>query len=67
MTTSKLSVKGMHCKSCKMLVEEALSDIGATNVSISIDEKKQIGTVSFSHSDPSKAKEAIRKEGYEVA
>jgi copper chaperone CopZ len=40
-----LKVKGMHCKSCKMLVEETLLDIGVKDISISIDEKKQLGTV----------------------
>ena len=50
-----------------MLVEEALQDIGATDIVVSVDEKKQIGTVSFNHSNLLKAKEAIRKEGYEVS
>lgn len=67
MSKITLKVKKMHCKSCKMLIEEALQDIGAKDISISVDEKKQIGTVSCSHADISQVKEAIKKEGYEVA
>lgn len=66
MSKITLKVKKMHCKSCKMIVEEALSDIGAKDISVTVDEKKQIGTVSFSHIELSMAKEAIKKEGYEV-
>ncbi len=67
MANHTLKVKKMHCKSCKILIEEALQDIGAKDISISVDEKKQVGTVSFSHPDLEKAKGAIAKEGYEVA
>jgi copper chaperone CopZ len=66
MATVNLKVKGMHCKSCRMLVEDALNDLGAKNISVSVDEKKQIGNVSCTHADISAVKEAIRKEGYEV-
>ena len=66
MAKISLRIKGMHCRSCKMLVEEALQDIGAKDISITIDEKKQIGTASFFHNDTAKAKEAIKKEGFQV-
>ena len=49
-----------------MLVEDALSDIGAINIHIEIDEKKQMGKVSCEHSDKKKIIEAINKEGYSV-
>ena len=58
-----LTVKGMHCKSCATLITEALQEIGMTHISISIDEKKQIGTVRF-EGDTEKAISAIKKEGY---
>lgn len=61
-----LQVKGMHCKSCKIIVEEALQDIGAKNISISIDEKKQMGSVNAEHEDKKKVIAAIEGEGYKV-
>ena len=63
----KVTVKKMHCKSCKMIVEEALQDIGAKDIVIAVDEEKQVGTVSCTHADLSTVKNAIKKEGYEVA
>ena len=66
MSTISVKVKGMHCNSCKIIVEEALQDIGAKNISIAIDEKKQIGKVSFLHEDKKKVIETIEKEGYKV-
>ena len=64
MTT--INVQGMHCKSCVMLIQDALEEIGAKNVKISLDEKKQIGKVSFEYKDPKKVVETIEKEGYKV-
>ena len=60
-----LNVKGMHCKSCKMLVNDALEENGATNIRIDLDEKKQLGKVSFENLDKKKAVELIKKEGYD--
>jgi copper chaperone CopZ len=64
-----LTVKGMHCNACKMLVTEALEETKAKNVNVTLDEKKQIGTVTLD-SDLSKAqlKKLIEEQGdYEVA
>ena len=61
-----LIVKGMHCKSCKMLVEDALLDIGAKDIDVSVDEKKQIGKISCDFPDKNKVVDAIEKEGYTV-
>jgi len=58
-----LTIKGMHCKSCIVLLTDALNDAGMTTVSISLDEKKQIGTARF-EGDKGKAISAINKEGY---
>ncbi len=66
MATHTFKVKGMHCKSCKMLIEDALTDIGAKDIAITVDEKKQIGTVSCTHESKSKVLDAIKKEGYAV-
>ena len=61
-----LTVKGMHCKSCKMLVEDALQELGAQHINIEVDEKKQTGKVSCDFSDKNKVVEAIEGEGYSV-
>ena len=61
-----LTVKGMYCNSCNILVREALEEIGASNIIIKLDEKKQIGEVSFECKDKKKAIEVIEKEGYKV-
>lgn len=57
-----MKVKGMHCKSCEMLIADALEEAGATN--ISADHKT--GTVTFKGITDTKAKNIIKKEGYEV-
>ena len=64
MTT--LTVQGMHCKSCAMLIQDALEELGASNIKISLDEKKQIGKVSFDHKNKDEIIKAIEKEGYKV-
>jgi len=61
-----LTVKGMHCKSCATIVKEALEDIGAKNVTVHVDEKKQIGKVSLEYANKTKAVVAIKNEGYTV-
>lgn len=64
MTTTKttLTVKGMHCKSCSMLVQEALEEAGAKNIAVKLDEKKQIGTVTLETSLAKAKLAAIIKE-----
>ena len=64
-----LTVKGMHCTSCKMRISEALEDAGATQVHINLDAKKQIGIVTLETKiSKVKIKEIIEKEGdYTVA
>lgn len=42
-----LTVNGMHCKACVMLITEALEDAGATNVHVTLNEKEQAGTVTL--------------------
>ena len=66
MATHTLKVRGMHCNSCKIVVEEALQDIGAKNIKISIDEKKQIGDIRADFADKKKVISAIENEGYRV-
>jgi copper chaperone len=60
-----LKVKGMHCKSCSMLIEDALEDIG---VKSKVDSEKGIAVVEFDENKVSeeKIKAAIKGEGYKV-
>lgn len=60
-----INVSGMHCRSCKMLIEEALDAEGFSDVSIELDEKNQNAVVSFTGSKK-KAVEIIEREGYQV-
>jgi copper chaperone CopZ len=47
MNDLKLTVDGMHCRSCVMLVQDELEDLGANNVSVKLDELSKKGTVSL--------------------
>lgn len=59
-----LIVKGMHCKSCVMLVQEALEEASAKNISIKLDEKKQLGTLSLdTNLTKAKLKTLIAEQG----
>ena len=57
-----ITIKGMHCKSCKMLIEDALEDIGV-NASVHVDLGK--ADLEFDEEKVSleKIKETIRGEG----
>ncbi|MBI3032480.1 heavy-metal-associated domain-containing protein [Candidatus Woesearchaeota archaeon] len=60
----KFQVEGMHCKSCKMLVQDSLEELGANVVSIEVDEKKKQGRIIVNTTlDQQKIIEAIEKEG----
>ena len=63
---TRLQVKGMHCSSCEMLVTEALLENGAARATASF----KTGVVEFEHDEKmlpvSRAKELIRKEGYDA-
>jgi len=57
----------MHCKSCKMLVTDALTELGAKNINIDLDEKKQIAKISVEYNkDKMDIINAIKNEGYKV-
>jgi copper chaperone CopZ len=62
----KFKIKGMHCKSCEMLIQESLEDIGVKVKSISHTD----GTINIDY-DEKKMNEiqimdVIKKEGYKV-
>ncbi len=60
-----LDVRGMHCKSCEMLIKDVLEEIG-----IKSDVSHEMGTVTvvFDENKITKdqIREAIANEGYEV-
>jgi copper chaperone CopZ len=61
-----LKVEKMHCKSCEMLLTDAISEIDGVK-KVSADFKK--GTVTVIYEKPTAldlAKKAIEKEGYKV-
>lgn len=61
-----LEVKGMHCKSCKILIEDAVSEIkGVDGVSADF-EKGKVKVKCSGDWVLSAAKSAIEKEGYKV-
>lgn len=67
MTKRILKVSGMHCHSCATLVEDALSEAGARNVIVKLDEKSQIAQV-FCDFDGDKGaiEKVVEKQGYKV-
>ena len=60
-----LKIKGMSCKSCKMLIEDALDDLG---VKSNVDNEKGTATIDFDESKitAEEIKKVIVKEGYQV-
>ena len=62
----KLKIKGMHCKSCEMLIEDALEDLGINKCKI--DSLRGGAEIDFDEKKISvdKIKKVIKNEGYEV-
>ena len=59
-------VKGMHCKSCEMLIADSLEELGVDYVKASFkDGKVEVG-FDESRIPDKKIREIIKKEGYEV-
>jgi copper chaperone CopZ len=64
----ELIVKGMHCKSCVMLVTDVLQDLGAKDISIDLNEKKQVAKITLEYAGKKEdIVKAIAAEGYTVA
>jgi copper chaperone CopZ len=61
----ELKIKGMHCKSCKMLIEDALDDLG---VKSNVDNEKGTAVIEFDESKITleEIEKVIVKEGYQV-
>jgi len=65
MKNATLIVDGIHCKSCEMLIEGSLKDVGVEKVFFG---KNNMVKVFFEENKVklNKIKEAIRNEGYKV-
>lgn len=63
MKKEKLKITGMHCKSCAMLIEESLNDIG-----VKVHFEKDTANVEFDEkkTDLEKIRKIIKDEGYGV-
>jgi len=66
MKTIEFRVEGMHCKSCEMLITDALEDLGVRGSKA--DKDKGTVTVHFDKDSlkTEKLREIIEKEGYKV-
>lgn len=61
----QLIVKGPHCKSCIMLITDALTDIGATRITATLNEKAKQATITCDYNGKKDDLiNAIKKEGY---
>ena len=67
MAKISLTVKGMHCKSCKILINDSLLEMGAKNIQIDLDEAKKVAKVNCEHADKSKVISVIEAEGYKAS
>ncbi|HCJ57686.1 Copper chaperone CopZ [bioreactor metagenome] len=61
----QINIEGMSCGHCAKHVEEALKEIGAANVTVSLEGKYAIAE-SSSEIEDSKLKEAVEEAGYDV-
>ncbi len=41
MTKIHLNIEGVHCTSCKMVIEDNLHELGAKVIHVTVDEKKK--------------------------
>lgn len=67
MTNIKIKTKGMHCRSCEMLVKEALEGLKGVNT-VEASHKSGVVSVDFDDSkiNQDKVVQVIEKEGYEI-
>ena len=65
MIKSKLNVKGMHCKSCEVLLKDSLEEIPDVQV-LKADHKKGFLEVEYPKEKIEQIKDVIKKEGYSV-
>jgi copper chaperone len=61
----KISIEGMSCGHCVMHVKEALKEIGASDVDVSLEKKLAVADFSGDVTDE-KIKAAVEDAGYDV-
>src|SRR3989344_4398813 len=61
----KIPIKGMHCKSCEVLIEDSLSEIPGIN-KVSVSHKNHYAEVRYSKLDMGEVEKAIRSAGYDI-
>ncbi|MCX6732930.1 MAG: sulfite exporter TauE/SafE family protein [Candidatus Roizmanbacteria bacterium] len=67
MNTKTISIKGMHCKSCELLIEDELKNIeGVTSVDISHRAGTAVVHFEGSHLNQNDVVSAVKKAGYEI-
>jgi copper ion binding protein len=63
----ELNIKGMHCKSCVVLVKEALTDVkGVKNADVDLQKNKAVVEFDEKLVKEKQLIDAIEKEGYKV-
>jgi len=66
MAEIKLKITGMHCKSCSMLISDALEDLGVKKSKIDADSGKAMIEFDENKVTAEKIKQAIKEEGYKI-
>jgi copper chaperone CopZ len=63
----ELNIKGMHCKSCVVLVKEALTDVkGVKDASVDLQKNRAVIEFDEKFVKENQLIDAIEKEGYKV-
>ncbi len=66
MKTITITIKGMHCNSCKMLIEDALEDLGTIKANVDMTTNTVIITFDEKKLTLSQIKDSIIGEGYKL-
>ena len=66
MVVKEFKVKGMHCKSCEMLINDSLEDLGVNSVTSSHEKGRVKGDLKENKINEDKIIEVIKEEGYKV-
>ncbi len=66
MATLKLTVKGMHCASCEVLIKDALLELPGVKT-VAISHKTGALSVTGDKLDKNKIVAVVKAEGYEVS
>ncbi len=66
MEKKKLAIKGMHCRSCEMLITDSLMEIDGVSKT-KIDHVKGVGEVEFDpqKTDIKKIMSVVKEQGYD--